>query len=57
LNGGDLGSNVSELETALEKAFKRSKKWRAVMLIDEADAFMMKRDDADIIEQKAMVSG
>ena len=27
------------------------------MLIDEADAFMMKRDEADLIEQKAMVSG
>lgn len=57
LNGGDLGSKVSELEAALEKAFHWSKTWRAVMLIDEADAFMMKRDEADIIEQKAMVSG
>ena len=27
------------------------------MLIDEADAFMMKRDEADSLEQMAMVSG
>ena len=48
---------MSELEVGLEKAFHWSKTWGSVMLIDEADAFMMKRDEADMIEQKAMVSG
>jgi hypothetical protein len=57
LTGGDLGHSAEELESALDKSFSWSRRWNAVMLIDEADAFMIKRDDVSQIQQTAMVSG
>lgn len=40
-----LGTNPSELEDELLKAFARSRRWNAVMLLDEADVYVHERGD------------
>ncbi|KAI1213011.1 uncharacterized protein F4807DRAFT_308284 [Annulohypoxylon truncatum] len=43
---GDLGNNV---EQVLEKHTSRADKWGCVLLLDEADVFLMRRDFVDTI--------
>jgi hypothetical protein len=50
---GELGVNLEEIEENLRRVFQRAARWDAVMLLDEADVFMMKRDDN--IERSAIV--
>jgi SpoVK/Ycf46/Vps4 family AAA+-type ATPase len=45
VHSGQLGLNVSSMETALKEALTRAQRWGAVMLIDEADVYIKKRDD------------
>jgi hypothetical protein len=47
VHSGQLGLNVSEMEKVLKETLMRAQRWGAVMLIDEADVYI-KRRDADI---------
>jgi len=45
VHSGQLGLNVAAMETALKDALMRAQRWGAVMLIDEADVYIKRRDD------------
>ncbi|KAB0583138.1 AAA family ATPase [Ideonella dechloratans] len=45
VHSGQLGLNVATMETALKEALTRAQRWGAVMLIDEADVYIKRRDD------------
>ncbi|KAI1079829.1 ATPase [Whalleya microplaca] len=48
LTCGDLGTNEKDMEMNLTKWFKLGEEWGAVMLLDEADVYLEKRQFADI---------
>jgi hypothetical protein len=41
---GDIGTDPKEVEQNLEKHFTLAHKWGCVLLLDEADVFLAKRD-------------
>ncbi len=45
VHSGQLGLNVAEMEKALKDTLTRAQRWGAVMLIDEADVYIKRRDD------------
>jgi hypothetical protein len=45
VHSGQLGLSVSEMEKALKDTLTRAQRWGAVMLIDEADVYIKRRDD------------
>ncbi|CEL10110.1 hypothetical protein ASPCAL13235 [Aspergillus calidoustus] len=55
VNGSDLGSNTDEIETNLQLVFDRVARWEAILLLDEADAYMAERKD-DSLERNTLVS-
>lgn len=51
----DLGSEVSAMESALQKAMERCSHWNAVLLLDEADVFLEQRS-VNSLERNELVS-
>lgn len=45
---GDIGDTASEVEANLESSFQLAHRWGCVLLLDEADIFLQKRDKTDI---------
>jgi hypothetical protein len=45
VHSGQLGLSVAAMESALKEALMRAQRWGAVMLIDEADVYIKRRDD------------
>lgn len=45
VHSGQLGLNVASMEAALKAALMRAQRWGAVMLIDEADVYIRRRND------------
>lgn len=45
VHSGQLGLNVAEMEKILKETLTRAQRWGAVMLIDEADVYIKRRDD------------
>ncbi|MDP3842129.1 MAG: ATP-binding protein [Oxalobacteraceae bacterium] len=45
VHSGQLGLNVAAMESALKDVLTRAQHWGAVMLIDEADVYIKRRDD------------
>lgn len=45
VHSGQLGLNVVDMEKALKETLTRAQRWGAVMLIDEADVYIKRRDD------------
>ncbi|OSM08457.1 putative ATPase [Magnetofaba australis IT-1] len=45
VHSGQLGLNVAEMEKTLKEVLIRAQRWGAVMLIDEADVYIKRRDD------------
>jgi ATPase family associated with various cellular activities (AAA) len=45
VHSGQLGLNVAAMESALKDVLTRAQRWGAVMLIDEADVYIKRRDD------------
>ncbi len=45
VHSGQLGLSVAAMETALKDVLTRAQRWGAVMLIDEADVYIKRRDD------------
>lgn len=53
---GDLGLNATDVEENLSRHTRRAEKWGCVLLLDEADVFLMQRNWQDM-ERNALVSG
>lgn len=45
VHSGQLGLNVAAMESALKEVLTRAQRWGAVMLIDEADVYIKRRDN------------
>jgi len=56
LTSGDIGLTSGQIEDNLGYHFSLASQWGCIMLIDEADVFLMKRDWQDI-RRNALVSG
>lgn len=54
IHSGNLGTNAKDIRENLEKVFQRAKRWDAVLLLDEADVFVLERGSN--IEQNAIVA-
>jgi hypothetical protein len=54
VHSGQLGLNAREVEQNLEKILKRSARWGAVLLIDEADVYIRARGND--LDQNAVVA-
>jgi hypothetical protein len=52
---GDLGTDPHEVESSLQKILKMTTKWKAVLLLDEADVFLEARSTHDL-ERNKLVS-
>ncbi|KAI1288156.1 P-loop containing nucleoside triphosphate hydrolase protein [Xylaria venustula] len=52
---GDIGDNAQLVETNLERNFQLAHKWGCVLLLDEADIFLSRRNNHDIT-RNAIVS-
>lgn len=52
---GELGTNVADLEKTLNTILSLSERWDSIVLIDEADVFLEKRN-SDNLERNAMVA-
>ena len=54
---GDIGQTASDVERNLEAIFFLARKWGCVLLLDEADVFLAKREKGgDNIDRNALVS-
>lgn len=53
---GDLGTTPKEVEESLAKHFSLAHRWGCVLLLDEADVFLAKRDRDDVV-RNGLVSG
>ncbi|MGB0905091.1 MAG: ATP-binding protein, partial [Mangrovicoccus sp.] len=45
VHSGQLGLNVAQMEASLKDVLTRAQRWGAVMLIDEADVYIKRRED------------
>lgn len=54
VHSGQLGIRSEDVEVNLEKILKRAQRWRAVLLIDEADVYIRRR--ANDIDHNAVVA-
>lgn len=54
IHSGSLGTEASDVRKNLETAFHRAKRWNAVLLLDEADVFVLERGTD--ITQNAIVA-
>ncbi|CAD6588462.1 MAG: hypothetical protein ASARMPREDX12_003343 [Alectoria sarmentosa] len=52
---GDIGESAGEVESNLDRCFQLAHKWGCVLLLDEADVFLAKRDRTDL-KRNALVS-
>ena len=53
---GDISTNVRKAEETLQEYCMLAYRWRSVLLLDEADVFLAKREKGDI-ERNGLVSG
>lgn len=56
VSGGELSTDVQQVERRLKKIFHTTKKWNAVVLFDEADVLMAKRKENEL-ERNTIVAG
>ena len=49
VGAGDLGTTANALDDALTTLFELASAWKAIVLIDEADVFLERRDVHDLI--------
>lgn len=55
ISSGDLGTDSTHLEKSLSRALDLATTWKAVLLIDEADVFLERRESRDV-KRNALVS-
>lgn len=56
MTSGDVGTDEVQMEKKLRYWLRLAYQWGAVMLIDEADVFLEKRQDSDL-KRNSLVSG
>jgi hypothetical protein len=56
LTVADIGTDENEMEDNLGEWFQRGADWGAIILIDEADVFLEKRQIKDL-QRNSLVSG
>lgn len=56
LTCSDIGTKPVDVERNLEKNFKIAKKWGAILLIDEADIYLERRHEADLVRNGLVAS-
>jgi hypothetical protein len=54
IHTGSMGTSAREIEKKLAEVFRRAKRWNCVLLLDEADVFVVQRGGD--IEQNAVVA-
>ncbi|TAL65641.1 MAG: AAA family ATPase [Burkholderiaceae bacterium] len=54
IHTGTLGTKAADIEENLKEVFRACKRWNCVLLLDEADVFVVRRGDN--IEQNAIVA-
>ena len=54
---GDIGTTASKVEKCLNDYFDMAHKWGCVLLLDEADVFLAKREKGGDLERNGIVSG
>lgn len=52
MSAGELGLTAEEVEQNLSRVLQLSKKWSAVLLLDECDVFLEKRSSSDLHRNK-----
>ncbi|KAI0165335.1 P-loop containing nucleoside triphosphate hydrolase protein [Hypoxylon sp. FL1284] len=55
VSAGELGTNVDEVDAKLTGILELARTWNALLLLDEADVFLLSRNDGDIV-RNALVS-
>lgn len=55
ITAGDIGITASDVEGNLQEYFELSEKWRAILLLDEADIYLERRGKNDL-ERNSVVS-
>lgn len=53
---GDIGQTPEKVEENMQRYFKLAHKWRCILLLDEADVSLEKRERGDVA-RNALVSG
>ena len=48
ISAGDLGTNPQDIESKLSDVLEMATKWNAILLLDEADAFLAQRSSHDV---------
>ena len=48
ISAGDLGTNPQDIESKLSDVLEMATKWNAILLLDEADAFLSQRSSHDV---------
>ena len=54
---GDIGSTAGDVEDRLNEYFDMAHKWGCVLLLDEADVFLAKREKGGDLQRNGIVSG
>ena len=54
---GDIGTNPEQVEKCLSRYFDMAHKWGCVLLLDEADVFLTKREKGGDLLRNGIVSG
>ena len=54
---GDIGTNPRDVEERLDEYFDMAHKWGCVLLLDEADVFLAKREKGGDLQRNGVVSG
>ncbi|KAK7533365.1 P-loop containing nucleoside triphosphate hydrolase protein [Phyllosticta citribraziliensis] len=49
VSAGELGTNPADVDKRLTEVLELARRWGAVLLLDEADVFLQRRSDADIV--------
>ncbi|KAG2153016.1 P-loop containing nucleoside triphosphate hydrolase protein [Suillus bovinus] len=56
ISAGELGSSPQGIDNALTQILELAQRWKAVVLLDEADVFLSQRMETDVPERNAIVS-
>jgi hypothetical protein len=56
ISAGELGTDPTHVQARLQDAFKMTEAWKAVILLDEADIFLEKRE-LNHLQRNQLVSG
>lgn len=54
---GDIGIHLNDVEETLSEYFGMAHKWGSVLLLDEADVFLAKREKGGDLQRNGIVSG